>query len=132
MPRHVELSWEADPLLPGPRKVRAGFRYQAFVPEALSEMDLTLGGDAIARVSAAERAIAELNQNPPLLGPLEVLELSQRRLARAEVVGDDSRDETARSVLGNVAAMDAAISAPRSCLLRRTTYRASWWTWRTS
>jgi len=40
---------------------------------------------------------------------IEGLVLSQRRLARAEVEADATRDETARSVLGNVAAMEEAV-----------------------
>jgi len=41
---------------------------------------------------------------------IEGLSLSQRRLAKAEVEGADTSDETARSVLGNVSAMEAAVS----------------------
>lgn len=127
MPRYVDLRWEADALAPGPRSRRAGFRYRAFVPDSLSGRSLTFDAAVAARIGVAERAIAELNRNPPLLGPLEALarrllraesvassrieglELSQRRLARAEVVGDDARDETARDVLANIAAMEKAI-----------------------
>jgi Fic family protein len=41
---------------------------------------------------------------------IEGLVLSQRRLARAEAEEGDARDETARSVLGNVAAMEEAVA----------------------
>ncbi|HZZ85990.1 MAG TPA: Fic family protein [Anaeromyxobacteraceae bacterium] len=69
-----------------------------------------------------------LNRDPPRMASLEVLArrllraesvassrieglvLSQRRLARAEVEEADTRDETARSVLGNVAAMEEAVA----------------------
>jgi Fic family protein len=69
-----------------------------------------------------------LNRGPPALASLEVLArrlpraesvassrieglvLSHRRLAKAEVDGAETRDETARSVLGNVAAMEQAVA----------------------
>jgi Fic family protein len=41
---------------------------------------------------------------------IEGLVLSQRRLARAEAEEADARDETARSVLGNVVAMEHAVA----------------------
>ena len=78
-------------------------------------------------VSAAERQVDLLNRDPPAMASLEVLArrllraesvassrieglvLSQRRLAKAEAEGAAARDETARSVLGNVAAMEEAV-----------------------
>lgn len=128
MAHFVQLTWPANPTAPGPRKSRAGFRYQAFIPDELANSNLALAGPIAERIARAERTIADLNRNPPVLGPLEVLarrllraesvassrieglELSQRRLARAEVLPEETRDETARSVLANVAAMNKAIS----------------------
>src|SRR5207249_2681927 len=119
--------WSADPTLPGPRRVRASFQYRAYVPDPIAPKRFDFSGPVAEAVARAERAVSDLNRNPPALAPLEVLarrllrseavassrieglELSQRRLARAEAIGDDSRDETARSVLANVAAMDRAI-----------------------
>ncbi len=128
MARFVQLNWPADPTAPGPRSARAAFRYRAFIPDDIAHAALNLPAAIAERVARAERAILELNHNPPALGPLEVLaqrllraesvassrieglELSQRRLARAEALQDASRDETARSVLANVAAMEKAIA----------------------
>ncbi|MBX7117143.1 MAG: Fic family protein [Myxococcaceae bacterium] len=137
MARFVQLHWPADPTAPGPRSARAAFHYRAFIPNDIARSTLNLPVAVAERVARAERAILELNHNPPALGPLEVLarrllrvesvassrieglELSQRRLARAEALQDESRDETARSVLANVAAMEKAIAiADRSAPLR--------------
>jgi Fic family protein len=104
------------------------FRYRAFVPDPIAEASFSFAGDVAEAIGRAERAVAELNRNPPSMGSLEVLarrllrsesvassrieglDLSQRRLARAEVIDGEARDETARSVLANVAAMGQAIA----------------------
>jgi Fic family protein len=100
----------------------------AFVPDSIAELQLALPSNVAAAVSVAERAIDALNRDPPRLASLEVLArrllraesvassrieglvLSQRRLARAEAEEPDARDETARSVLGNVVAMEHAVA----------------------
>lgn len=128
MSRHETLTWPADPTVPGGRAERRSFRYQAFVPDPIAGLQLSIPSSVAASVSAAERAIDALNRDPPRLASLEVLArrllrsesvassrieglvLSQRRLARAEVEVDATRDETARSVLGNVAAMEQAVA----------------------
>jgi Fic family protein len=127
MSRYESLTWPADPTVPGGRSERRSFRYQAFVPDLIAALQLSIPSNVAASVSAAERAIDALNRDPPRLASLEVLArrllrseavassrieglvLSQRRLARAEVEEDASRDETARSVLGNVTAMEEAV-----------------------
>ena len=128
MPRYETLTWPADPTVPGGRSERRSFRYQAFVPDPIAALQLSIPSNVAASVSAAERAIDALNRDPPRLASLEVLSrrllrsesvassrieglvLSQRRLARAEADEDGARDETARSVLGNVAAMEEAVA----------------------
>jgi Fic family protein len=93
----------------------------------VGKLEVPLTGDVALALGRAERAIVDLNRDPPALGSLEVLarrllrsesvassrieglELSQRRLARAEAIGSESRDETAKSVIANVAAMEKAI-----------------------
>jgi Fic family protein len=128
MSRYETLSWPADPTVPGGRSERRSFRYQAFVPDPIADMQLAIPSNVAASVSSAERAIDALNRDPPRLASLEVLArrllrsesvassriegliLSQRRLARAEADEDGARDETARSVLGNVAAMEKAVA----------------------
>ncbi|MFT3914224.1 MAG: Fic family protein [Anaeromyxobacteraceae bacterium] len=128
MSRYETRSWPADPSAPGGRAERRAFRYQAFVPDPVYPLQLALPSGVAAAVSAAERAIAALDRDPPGLASLEVLArrllraesvassrieglvLSQRRLARAEAEETDARDETARSVLGNVVAMEHAVA----------------------
>jgi Fic family protein len=128
MARYETRSWPADPAAPGGKAERRAFRYRAFVPDPIAELELSLPANVAATVSAAERAVDALNRDPPHLASLEVLArrllraesvassrieglvLSQRRLARAEAEEADARDETARSVLGNVAAMEHAVA----------------------
>lgn len=128
MGRYETRSWPADPSAPGGRDERRAFRYRAFVPDPIAALELPLPSSVAAAVSAAERAVDALNRDPPRLASLEVLArrllraesvassrieglvLSQRRLARAEAEQSDARDETARSVLGNVAAMEHAVA----------------------
>jgi Fic family protein len=128
MARYETRSWPADPSVPGGRAERRALGYRAFVPEPIAELQLALPSAVAAAVSAAERAVDALNRDPPRLASLEVLArrllraesvassrieglvLSQRRLARAEAEEGDARDETARSVLGNVVAMEHAVA----------------------
>jgi len=127
MARYETRTWPADPTAPGGRAERRSFRYRAFVPDFIADLQLTLPSSVAAAVSSAERAVDALNRDPPRLASLEVLArrllraeavassrieglvLSQRRLARAEAEEADARDETALSVLGNVAAMEEAV-----------------------
>jgi Fic family protein len=128
MSRYETLSWPADPTVPGGRSERRSFRYQVFIPDPIAALQLSIPSSVAASVSSAERAIDALNRDPPRLANLEVLArrllrsesvassrieglvLSQRRLARAEADEDSTRDETARSILGNVAAMEEAVA----------------------
>jgi Fic family protein len=127
MPRLVQRIWPADPHAPGGRKERQSIRYEAFVPDRVGQLQLSLPAQIAGAVSAAERQVDLLNRDPPAMASLEVLArrllraesvassrieglvLSQRRLARAEAEGAETGDETARSVLGNVAAMEEAV-----------------------
>jgi Fic family protein len=128
MARYETRSWPADPSVPGGRAERRAFSYRTFVPDAIAPTQLALPSSVAAVVSAAERAVDALNRDPPRLASLEVLArrllraesvassrieglvLSQRRLARAEAEAADTRDETAKSVLGNVVAMEHAVA----------------------
>lgn len=127
MPRLVQCTWPAEPNAPGGRRERQAFRYQAFVPDDIARLELALPAQVVAAVSRAERQVDLLNRDPPEMANLEVLArrllraealassrieglvLSQRRLAKAEAEGTETQDETARSVLGNVAAMEEAV-----------------------
>ena len=125
--RLVKRTCKADMGAYGGRKVRESFEYQAFVPEPIADQDFVLKADVAAVVSQAESAVQELNHYPPAFGSFEALarrllraesiassrieglELSHRRLARAEFAPTKALDVTAESVLGNIRAMDAAV-----------------------
>ncbi|HEX9052721.1 MAG TPA: Fic family protein [Anaeromyxobacter sp.] len=128
MARYETRSWPANPVAPGGKAERRAFSYRAFIPGPVRDLQLALPSAVAAAVSTAERAVDALNRDPPRLASLEVLArrllraesvassrieglvLSQRRLARAEAEEGDARDETARSVLGNVVAMEYAVA----------------------
>ncbi len=126
---HIRLIWRHDPILYAPPRYRRACEYRAFVPEPLADLGLALDGPTAGVVSDAEDAIRRLNSQPPgALAPLarlllrtesissskvEGLVLGARALARAE-----SRAElgigigpTAREVLANIDAMQAAMDA---------------------
>src|SRR5437016_6310920 len=127
VPRFVQRIWLAEPNAAGGRRERQSFRYEALVPDPVGRLQFTLPAQIAATVSMAERVVDVLNRDPPAIASLEVLarqmlraepvtssriegiELSQRRFARAEAEGAETRDDTARSVLGNVAAMEEAV-----------------------
>lgn len=110
----------------GGRRARTGFYYDAFIPDPIAELDLTVAGDIAEVVSDATVAVRDL-QGSPRLGALEALarqllraeavassrieglEMSHRRLARAAFAPDEA-DASAREVVGNVRAMEAAIA----------------------
>jgi len=128
MARHETHHWPANPSAPGGKAERRAFSYRAFVPDPIASLEITLPSSVAAAVSFAERAVDALNRDPPRVASLEVLArrllraesvassrieglvLSQRRLARAEAEEPDARDETARSILGNVTAMEHAVA----------------------
>lgn len=128
MARYETHHWPANPSAPGGKAERRAFSYRAFVPDPIAALEITLPSSVAAAVSSAERAIDALNRDPPRVASLEVLArrllraesvassrieglvLSQRRLARAEAEAPDARDETARSILGNVTAMEHAVA----------------------
>lgn len=138
MPHFVTRIWPADPDVPGGRAERSGLAYRAFIPDRIAKRALALPAAVAAAVSRAERAVDALNRNPPRVASLEVLArrllraesvassrieglvLSHRRLARAEADGDATRDETAASVLGNVAAMEQAVALGAATRALRT------------
>src|SRR5512132_3252680 len=128
MARYETRSWPADPSAPGGRAERRAFSYRAFVPDPIAPLQLALPSSVAAAVSTAERTVDALNRDPPRVANLEVLArrllraesvassrieglvMSQRHLARAEAEEADARDETARSILGNVTAMEHAVA----------------------
>src|SRR5437016_1348031 len=125
MPRHVSLRWEGNPGSYGGRRSRTSFTYDAYVPDPIVGMAISLPGDIALLVSLAESEIRALNGGAitgglEAVGPLllraesvassriEGLELSQRSLARA-LFDPAAAKGTARAVAGNVRAMERAI-----------------------
>jgi Fic family protein len=122
----VERRWDGDPSGYGPRRARASFTYQAYVPDAIAAIQLIAPFETYEQIAAAESAIATLNADPCVggleaIGPLllrseaigssaiEGYRLSQRNLARA-LVDPRAAKGTARVVAANVVAMEEAIA----------------------
>ncbi len=126
MSQLLKRRWETDFTAFGGRKARAGFTYFAYVPDSIAEMEIALPSDVATVLMEAESAVRELNAQSREIQSLETLarqllraesvassrieglELSHRRLAKADYV-KDTTDFTAQSVLLNMRAMELAI-----------------------
>lgn len=130
MSRLVDSLWEGSPDAHGPRRARRPCRYQAYIPDELAATNLEFDGDLAADLVDAEVALASFDALAMASGDLEQLArfllraeavasskiegltIGSRRLARHEAKtahGEPSQDETAESVLGNIAAMRMAV-----------------------
>lgn len=125
--RFEKRVWAADFGRFGGRRQKAAFTYQAYVPDEIAEFEVSLPGPIAEVVGEAERDTTILNESPPKLAGLEALArqllraeslassrieglvISHRRLAKAAARPDETRDVSARSVVGNITAMDKAI-----------------------
>src|SRR2546427_4885006 len=110
----------------GGRRSRQRFDYDAFLPDSIADLEPSLPADVASVVTEAEVAVRDLNTGAPGLGALEALsrqllraeavassrieglEMSHRRLARAEFAPEVA-DRSARTVVGNVRAMERAV-----------------------
>ena len=113
-----------------PRRARKGCTYEAYIPDRLAGTALTMAAEVAADVADAERQIASLPARGSGLATMEALsrfllcaeavasskieglEVGARRLAHAEIAqreGWHVDDQTAKDVVGNVAAVRAAI-----------------------
>ena len=119
--------WEHDPTLYAPAKYRRACAYDAFIPEAISELDIQLPGEVAGVVSDAEQAIADLNRAAgselmPLArlllrtesiasSKVEGMQVDARTLARAEANQETGRrvGPEAAEILANIEAMQLAI-----------------------
>jgi Fic family protein len=128
MPGHrLARIWQHDPTLDAPAKYRRACAYEAFVPDRLTDLAVTVDVDVAAVVSEAERAIHDLNAAArPALAPLarlllrtesiasskvEGMQLGVRELARAEarLETGGSAGPTAVQILANIDAMQLAV-----------------------
>jgi Fic family protein len=125
--RLVSRTWTWNPTINAPPARQKACRYDAFIPDELSSIAITIDATLGGLVSEAEHAVRHLNDEAtPALGPLarlllrtesiassriEGLQMGARELARAE-----ARDEsgikagpTAAEVLANIDAMVLAV-----------------------
>lgn len=125
--RYEKRWWEARPGAMGGRRNREPFAYETFVPDPVAGWDISLSSSAVSAVTEATTALGRLNDSPARLASLEALasqllraesvassrieglELSHRRLARARF-WDEAHDPKAAEVVGNIDAMERAIS----------------------
>jgi Fic family protein len=125
----TQRRWLGNPDAPS-RRGRIACDYEAYVPDPLTGREIRLDGEIAADVADAEAAINRLNIEASALADTEALarlllraeavasskieglEVGARKLLRAEAaqeLGERTRDVTAQEVLGNIAAMNAAI-----------------------
>jgi len=124
LPELINCLWEGGGY--GARRDRLPFRFQAFVPDPITEWDQPLAGRAAEAVAQATAALSELQA----AGSSHDLEALALPLLRAEALGSSfieglrasnkrlalaayeplAADATARAVLGNVRAMEQAIA----------------------
>jgi Fic family protein len=125
--RRVSMIWQHDPTIYAPAKYRRACRYEAFIPDTLMGMPLSLPAEVAGIVSEAEAALRGLNDAArPTLAPLarlllrtesiasskvEGMQLGVRELARAEarVESGGKASPTALEVLANIDAMEVAV-----------------------
>ena len=125
--RVVSKTWKHDPTLQAPATYKRACRYESFIPEALSSLDVRLDSRQAGLVSEAEQAIRQLNESgDAALGPLarlllrtesiasskvEGMQMGVRELARAEARAESgiAPGPTASEVLANIDAMVLAV-----------------------
>ena len=130
MSRVIHRHWPGNPDALS-RRGRLPCDYDAYVPDQLTGRRFTFDGDVAADAADAEAAITRLNAEASALADTEALarlllraesvassrieglEIGARRLLRAEAakeLGERSLDVTATEILGNINAMNSAIS----------------------
>ena len=125
--RLVQLTWASDPTIYAPPKYKRACGYEAFVPDPITAMPLSLDAGIAGLVSEAENAIRNLNDKArPALAPMarlllrtesiasskvEGMQLGVRELARAEARAESGQKAStlAIEVLANVDAMALAV-----------------------
>ncbi len=126
--RYEEHFWPSEPEAYGTGRARRGGVYDAFVPAKIAGLSLSFSDVASAAMAVAARALVRLTEDPPRIARLgsvaqnllrsesvassriEGVSISHKRLARAEYEGIGRADGKAAEVLGNVEAMQRAIS----------------------
>jgi Fic family protein len=130
--RYVRRTWTADPAIYAPPRYRRACDYEAFLPDPIARLAISLPGTAAGVVSDAEQAVADLNATAgPELMPLARLLLRTESIASSKVEGmqvdarslarAEANQETGRSVgpeameiLANIDAMQLSIERASS------------------
>jgi Fic family protein len=125
--RHVKRTWKANPAIYAPPRHRRPCSYEAFIPETVVGLHLSLPGDVAGVVSEAEKAITDLNRAAgaelmPLArlllrtesiasSKVEGMQIDARSLARAEANQETGRKvgPDAAEILANIDAMQLSI-----------------------
>jgi len=120
-------TWIHDATAYAPAEYRRACAYDAFIPDLVTTLELSLSGSVAGVIADAESAIQTLNEHAyPGLAPLsrlllrtesiasskvEGVQVDARVLARAEVRNDTGQkaSSTALEILANIDAMQAAI-----------------------
>jgi Fic family protein len=120
-------TWLHDPTAYAPAKYRRACAYDAFIPDLLANLELSLSGSVAGIIADAESSIHTLNEHAyPGLAPLarlllrtesiasskvEGMQVDGRALARAEVRSDTGQKASvaALEILANIDAMQTAI-----------------------
>jgi Fic family protein len=133
--QYIRQIWKADPTMYAPPRYRRACEYDAFIPDPVASLDVTLPGDVAGVVSDAESAIAELNRAAgPELMPLARLLLRTESIASSKVEGmqvdarslarAEANQETGRKVGSNAAEILANIDAMQLSIERATDLEA--------
>ena len=125
--RYVHRTWKADPAIYAPPRYRGACEYDAFVPDPILGLEVSLPGAVAGVVSEAEQAVADLNASAgPELMPLarlllrtesiasskvEGMQIDARSLARAEANQETGRSvgREATEILANIDAMQLSV-----------------------
>jgi len=134
MSKVVRRRWRIESASGLPRRDRASWDYDAYVPDPLVGRAIRLDGEVAADVADAETAVARFDVHASAPADTEAVarfllradsvasswiegfEVGWRRLLRAEAaraLGDEAKDVTALEVLGNIQAMLWALSTLR-------------------
>lgn len=124
---YVHRIWEHGPTLYVPPRYRRACGYDAFTPDPIAKLEISISGETLGVISDAEHSIVELNRDAPtVLAPLarlllrtesiasskvEGMQVDARTLARAEAAMDGGRSvgRQAAEILANIDAMELAV-----------------------
>ncbi|MBA2293202.1 MAG: Fic family protein [Gemmatimonadales bacterium] len=105
---YLTQTWQSNPTIYAPGRYKRACRYDAFLPELLTGMDLRLSGTTVGVIAEAEQAVRRLNETGGgALAPLSRLLLRTESIASSKVEG-------LQVGAGELARAEAKVSAGRS------------------